>query len=71
MNNLLWPNTKHTMSELWNELSGLLNNKDIMDFEYESRLKVAYSIPPLNDRDKHIPELNKLLLKLGFDRQKA
>ena len=49
----------------------LLNNKDIMDFEYESRLKVAFNMPPLNDRDKHIPEINQLLIKLGFDRQKV
>jgi hypothetical protein len=49
----------------------LLNNKDIMDFEYESRLKVAFNMPPLNDRDKHIPEINQLLNKLGFDRQKV
>jgi hypothetical protein len=48
----------------------LLNNKDIMDFEYESRLKVAFNMPPVNDRDKHIPEINQLLIKLGFDRQK-
>lgn len=49
----------------------LLNNKDIMDFEYESRLKVAFNMPPVNDRDKHIPEINQLLIKLGFDRQKV
>ena len=42
-----------------------------MDFEYESRLKVAFNMPPLNDRDKHIPEINQLLNKLGFDRQKV
>jgi hypothetical protein len=48
----------------------LLNNKDIMDFEYESRLKVAFNMPPVNDRDKHIPEINQLLINLGFDRQK-
>lgn len=29
----------------------LLSSKDITDFEYESHSKIAYSIPPLNDRD--------------------
>ena len=46
----------------------LLNNKDVMDFEYESRLKVMFNMPPLNDRDKNIPEVNELLKKMGFDR---
>lgn len=48
----------------------LLNNKDVADFEYESRLKVMFNMPPLNDRDKNIPEVNELLRKLGFDRQR-
>ena len=49
----------------------LLNNKDVMDFEYESRLKVMFNMPPLNDRDKNIPEVNELLKKMGFDRQRV
>ena len=48
-----------------------LNNKDVMDFEYESRLKVMFNMPPLNDRDKNIPEVNELLKKMGFDRQRV
>ena len=49
----------------------LLNNKDVMDFEYESRLKVMFNMPPLNDRDKNIPEVNELLKKMGLDRQRV
>ena len=49
----------------------LLNNIDVMDFEYESRLKVLLNVPPLNDRDKNIPEVNELLKKMGFDRQRV
>ena len=49
----------------------LLNNKDVMDFEYESRLKVMFNMPPLNDRDKNIPEVNELIKKMGFDRQRV
>lgn len=47
----------------------VLNSKDVLDFEYESRLKVFYNIPPLNDRDANIMALNKFLVKLGFGKQ--
>ena len=47
----------------------VLSSKDVLDFEYESRLKVFYNIPPLNDRDINIIALNKFLVKLGFIKQ--
>jgi hypothetical protein len=47
----------------------LLNSKDVLDFEYESKLKVFYNIPPLNERDKNIVVLNQFLVKLGFSKQ--
>lgn len=47
----------------------LLNSSEVANFEYESRLKVFYNLPPLNERDKKLPELNKLLVKLGFAKQ--
>ncbi|MEG2283396.1 MAG: hypothetical protein RSB99_02070 [Bacilli bacterium] len=43
----------------------LLNQTDINDFEYESKLKIFYNLPPLNDRVKN-PELTNLLDKLGI-----
>lgn len=49
----------------------LLSASDVSDFEYESRLKIFYNMPPLNDREKNNVEVNKLLLKLGFDRQQV
>ena len=49
----------------------LLNANDIANFEYESRVKVFYSLAPLNEREKHQPELNKLLVKLGFAKQQS
>lgn len=49
----------------------LLSASDVSDFEYESRLKIFYNMPPLNDREKNIVEVNKILLKLGFDRQQV
>ena len=47
----------------------LLDSKDIMDFEYESKSKVFYNIPPLDDH-KHNSILNSFLTKLGFIKQR-
>ena len=47
----------------------LLSDKDIKDFEYESRCKVFESIPPLDDKKERNPILNNLLYKMGFDKQ--
>jgi len=46
----------------------LLDQKDVTDFEYESRLKVFYNLPPLDEREKKPEELDKFLKKLGFDK---
>ena len=46
----------------------MLSSKDINDFEYESKLKVFFNMPPLDDH-KRCDELNDLLRKLGFSRQ--
>lgn len=46
----------------------LLEPKDILDFEYESKLKVFYNLPPLDERDKVNRPLMAFLIKLGFDR---
>lgn len=47
----------------------LLSEKDIKDFEYESRCKVFDNIPPLDDKKEKNIVLNNLLYKLGFDKQ--
>lgn len=44
-----------------------VNNQEIPDFEYESNVKVFDNIPPLNDRDKNLDSINKLLGKLGYN----
>lgn len=49
----------------------MLSSKDVLDFEYESRLKIFFNMPPLNEREKDIHILNVFLTKLGFDRQKS
>lgn len=48
----------------------LINSKDILDFEYEARVKVFYNLPPLDERDVHNVPLNAFLVRLGFERQK-
>ena len=47
----------------------LLNSKDVLDFEYESGLKIFYNMPPLDEREKSIHALNKFLVMLGFGKQ--
>lgn len=46
----------------------LLEPKDILDFEYEAKVKVFYNLPPLDERDKVNRPLMAFLIKLGFDR---
>lgn len=47
----------------------LLSPKDVLDFEYESKLKVFYNMPPIDEREKDIKALDPFLTKLGFDKQ--
>ena len=46
-----------------------INSKDILDFEYEARVKIFYNLPPLDERDVHNVPLNAFLVRLGFERQ--
>jgi hypothetical protein len=48
----------------------LLTEKDVSEFENESRLKIFYNIPPLDERENHISELVEFLNKLGFTKVK-
>lgn len=48
----------------------LLSSKDVLDFEYESKIKIFYNMPPLDEREKNLKPLNDFLIKLGFDRIK-
>ena len=47
----------------------LLSSKDVLDFEYESKIKIFYNMPPLNERETNIQVLNSFLTKAGFTRQ--
>ena len=44
-----------------------VNEQEVPDFEYETKVKVFANIPPLNDRNVDLAEINELLKKLGYD----
>ena len=46
----------------------MLDDKDIEEFEYESRCKIFESLPYLNEKAEENMEVKKLLYKMGFDR---
>jgi len=46
----------------------LLSSKDVLDFEYEAKLKIFYNLPPMDDREKKNKHLTEFLTLLGFDR---
>lgn len=48
----------------------LLSSKDVLDFEYEAKLKIFYNLPPLDEREKNIAALKTFLVKLGFEKLK-
>lgn len=45
----------------------LLSSKDILEFEYESKAKIFYNLPPLDDRERNIQSLGRFLSSLGFN----
>ena len=49
----------------------LLSSSDVANFEYEAKVKVFHNLIPLNERNKKLPELNQLLVKLGFSKQQS
>lgn len=46
----------------------LLTPKDVLEFEYEAGIKVYYNMPPLDEREKSIYQMNKFLSTLGFSK---
>lgn len=46
----------------------VLNNSDVADFEYESRSKIYFNVPYLDDKLDSHRVLDELLIKLGFSR---
>ena len=46
----------------------LLSDKDIEEFEYESRCKTFDNLPYLDEKSEDNMPVKKLLYKMGFDR---
>lgn len=46
----------------------VLNGRDVKDFEYESKSKVFFNIPYLDDKLDHHKVIEEFLIKLGFAR---
>ena len=44
-----------------------VNNQELPDFEYETKLTIFDNIPPLNDRNESSIEINNFLRKLGYN----
>ena len=44
----------------------MLSKGDLMEFEYEAKLKSFYNMPPINERDKNNEYVLDFLRKLGF-----
>lgn len=63
-----------TLSQLKKKIvilnQSMLSSKDVLDFEYEAKVKIFFNMPPLDERQKDIHILNSFLTRLGFDRQK-
>ena len=43
-----------------------VNEQEIPDFEYETKSSIFFNIPPVNDRNSDLEEINQLLTKLGY-----
>lgn len=47
-------------------IKSLLTEKEVAEFEYESKIKVYANIPPVNDRKENLKPINLLLMKMGL-----
>ena len=46
----------------------MLSDKDVEEFEYESRCKTFANLPYLDEKQDNIQDINVLLYKMGFDK---
>ncbi len=61
---------RNALAEHKNDLillnKSFVNDQEIPDFEYESKLKVYFNLPALNDRNNNLGPINDFLRKMGF-----
>ena len=70
MINKMLRKNKNVLEQLKNEKIVLnkcvLNSEDIATFEYETKLKVFFAIPPVDDRQNDIASVRKFISKIGL-----
>lgn len=70
MINKMLRKNKNVLEQLKNEKIVLnkcvLNSEDIATFEYETKLKVFFAIPPVDDRQNDIAAVRKFISKIGL-----
>ncbi len=49
----------------------VLSNKEVVELEYEAKVKFSYNLPSFNERDAHLPILDNFLYQVGFVRQEV
>ena len=49
----------------------LLSSKDVLELQYEARVKFFFNMPPLNERDSNIMIMDTFLAKIGFLKQQS
>lgn len=49
----------------------LLSSKEVLELQYEAKIKFFFNMPPLNERDNNIMIMDTFLAKLGFLRQQT
>lgn len=68
--NKMMKKNRHVLDQLKNENVVLnkcmLSAEDISTFEYETKLKVLYSIPAVDDRQSNIDSIKKFINKVNF-----
>lgn len=52
-------------------MQSILTDMEVAEFEYESKLKVFYNLPPLDERKNNLAKLDDFLSKMGFSRQRV
>ena len=52
-------------------MQSVLTDMEVAEFEYESKLKVFYNLPPLDERKNNLAKLDDFLSKMGFSRQQV
>ena len=71
LNKLMMSNSKALVIHKNNRVvlnQSLLSSKDVLDFEYEAKIKVFYNMPPLDEREHDVAAVKGFLSKIGLNK---